>query len=141
MKSPLKVTVTGAAGNIGYALAFRIASGAMLGREQPVVLRLLEIPQALESLKGVVMELEDCALPLLHDIVMTDDPEIGFREADYAILVGAKPRGKGMERKDLITENARIFAAQGRMINTHASPDVRVLVVGNPANTNALIAA
>lgn len=141
MKSPLKVTVTGAAGNIGYALAFRIASGAMLGRDQPVVLRLLEIPQALESLKGVVMELEDCALPLLHDIVMTDDPAIGFREADYAILVGAKPRGKGMERKDLITENARIFAAQGRMINTHASPDVRVLVVGNPANTNALIAA
>ena len=141
MNAPVKVTITGAAGNIGYALAFRIASGAMFGPDQPVILRLLEIPQALSSLQGVGMELEDCAMPLLHDIVMTDDPRIGFRDTDYAILVGAKPRGKGMERKDLITDNARIFAVQGRMINEHASPDVRVLVVGNPANTNALIAA
>ncbi|OQX43808.1 MAG: malate dehydrogenase, partial [Candidatus Sedimenticola endophacoides] len=113
----------------------------MFGPDQPVILRLLEIPQALSSLNGVGMELEDCALPLLHDIVLTDDPAIGFREADYAILIGAKPRAKGMERSDLITENAKIFAAQGRAINDHASPDVRVLVVGNPANTNALIAA
>jgi malate dehydrogenase len=141
MKSPVKVTITGAAGNIGYALAFRIASGAMFGPDQPVILRLLEIPQALSSLQGVGMELEDCALPLLYDIVLTDDARIGFRDTDYVILVGAKPRGKGMERKDLITDNARIFSAQGRMINDHASPDVRVLVVGNPANTNALIAA
>ena len=141
MKSPIKVTITGAAGHIGYALAFRVASGEMFGPEQPVILRLLEIPQALSSLHGVGMELEDCALPLLHDIVLTDDPAIGFREADYAILIGAKPRSKGMERKDLITENAKIFSAQGRAINNHASGDVRVLVVGNPANTNALIAS
>ena len=141
MNTPVKVTITGAAGNIGYALAFRIASGAIFGPDQPVILRLLEIPQALSSLQGVGMELEDCAMPLLHDIVMTDDPRIGFRDTDYAILVGAKPRGKGMERKDLIADNARIFATQGRMINDHASADVRVLIVGNPANTNALIAA
>jgi malate dehydrogenase len=141
MKSPLKVTITGAAGHIGYALAFRVASGEMFGPEQPVILRLLEIPQALSSVNGVGMELEDCALPLLHDIVLTDDPSIGFREADYAILIGAKPRSKGMERKDLITENAKIFSAQGKAINDYASDDVRVLVVGNPANTNALIAA
>lgn len=141
MKSPIKVTITGAAGHIGYALAFRVGSGAMFGPDQPVILRLLEIPQALSSLNGVGMELEDCALPLLHDIVLTDDSDIAFRETDYAILIGAKPRSKGMERKDLITENAKIFAAQGRAINDHASGDVRVLVVGNPANTNALIAA
>ncbi|MEJ1354286.1 MAG: malate dehydrogenase [Candidatus Sedimenticola sp. (ex Thyasira tokunagai)] len=141
MKKPVKVTITGAAGHIGYALAFRIASGEMFGPEQPVILRLLEIPQALSSLNGVGMELEDCALPLLHDVVLTDDPSIGFRETDYAILIGAKPRGKGMERKDLITENAKIFSAQGKSINDNASKDVRVLVVGNPANTNALIAA
>lgn len=141
MKSPIKVTITGAAGHIGYALAFRVGSGAMFGADQPVILRLLEIPQALSSLNGVGMELEDCALPLLHDIVLTDDPNIGFRETDYAILIGAKPRGKGMERKDLITENAKIFSAQGRAINDNASGGVRVLVVGNPANTNALIAA
>ncbi|MEJ1297064.1 MAG: malate dehydrogenase [Candidatus Sedimenticola sp. (ex Thyasira tokunagai)] len=141
MKKPVKVTITGAAGHIGYALAFRIASGEMFGSEQPVILRLLEIPQALSSLNGVGMELEDCALPLLHDVVLTDDPSIGFRETDYAILIGAKPRGKGMERKDLITENAKIFSAQGKSINDNASKDVRVLVVGNPANTNALIAA
>ncbi|MES9856007.1 MAG: malate dehydrogenase [Sedimenticola sp.] len=141
MKKPIKVTITGAAGHIGYALAFRVASGEMFGSEQPVILRLLEIPQALSSLNGVGMELEDCALPLLHDVVLSDDPAIAFRETDYAILIGAKPRSKGMERKDLITENAKIFAAQGKSINEHASKDVRVLVVGNPANTNALIAA
>ncbi|MEJ2394604.1 MAG: malate dehydrogenase, partial [Candidatus Thiodiazotropha sp.] len=120
---------------------FRIASGAMFGQKQPVILRLLEIPQSMSALSGVRMELEDCAFPLLHDIVTTDDPAIGFRETDYVILVGAKPRSKGMERKDLITENAKIFANQGRAINDNASPNVRVLVVGNPANTNALIAA
>ena len=141
MKKPVKVTITGAAGHIGYALAFRVASGEMFGPDQPVILRLLEIPQALGSLNGVGMELEDCALPLLHDIVLTDDPAIGFRETNCAILIGAKPRSKGMERKDLITENAKIFSSQGRMINEHAAGDVRVLVVGNPANTNALIAA
>jgi malate dehydrogenase len=141
MKSPVKIAITGAAGHIGYALVFRIASGAMLGPDQPVILRLLEIPQAQDSLKGVGMELEDCAFPLLRDVVMTDDPSIGFRDADYAILIGAKPRSKGMERKDLLTENAKIFSAQGRAINDYASSQVRVLVVGNPANTNALIAA
>jgi malate dehydrogenase len=141
MKAPIKITITGAAGHIGYALAFRVGSGEMFGADQPVILRLLEVPQALSSLNGVGMELEDCALPLLHDIVLTDDPNIGFRETDYAILIGAKPRSKGMERKDLITENAKIFSAQGRAINDNASGDVRVLVVGNPANTNALIAS
>ncbi|MES9943260.1 MAG: malate dehydrogenase [Candidatus Thiodiazotropha sp. 6PLUC2] len=141
MKPAVKVTITGAAGHIGYALAFRIASGAMFGQEQPVILRLLEIPQAISSLNGVGMELEDCAFPLLHDIVLTDDPSIAFRGTDYAILIGAKPRSKGMERKDLITENAKIFSNQGKAINDHAAPGVRVLVVGNPANTNALIAA
>jgi len=141
MKPAVKVTITGAAGHIGYALVFRIASGAMFGQDQPVILRLLEIPQSMSSLSGVGMELEDCAFPLLHDIVLTDDPAIGFRETDYAILVGAKPRIKGMERKDLITENAMIFASQGRAINDYAASNVRVLVVGNPANTNALIAA
>ena len=120
MKSPVKVTITGAAGHIGYALAFRIASGEMFGPNQSVILRLLEIPQAMSSLNGVGMELEDCAFPLLHDIVLTDDTAIGFRDTDYAILIGAKPRGKGMERKDLITENAKIFSAQGRAINDHA---------------------
>lgn len=141
MKPAVKVTITGAAGHIGYALVFRIASGAMFGQKQPVILRLLEIPQSMSALSGVRMELEDCAFPLLRDIVTTDDPAIGFRETDYAILVGAKPRSKGMERKDLITENAKIFANQGRAINDNASPNVHVLVVGNPANTNALIAA
>ncbi len=141
MKSPVKIAITGAAGHIGYALVFRVASGAMFGPDQPVILRLLEIPQAQDSLKGVAMELEDCAFPLLRDVVMTDDPSIGFRDADYAILIGAKPRSKGMERKDLLTENAKIFSAQGRAINDYAASQVRVLVVGNPANTNALIAA
>lgn len=141
MNAPVKVTITGAAGHIGYALAFRVASGEMFGQEQPVILRLLEIPQAMSSVNGVGMELEDCAFPLLHDIVLTDDSAIGFREADYAILIGAKPRTKGMERKDLITENAKIFSEQGRAINDHASSKIRVLVVGNPSNTNTLIAA
>ena len=141
MKPAVNVTITGAAGHIGYALVFRIASGAMFGQEQPVILRLQEIPQSMSALSGVRMELEDCAFPLLHDIVTTDDTSIGFRETDYAILVGAKPRGKGMERKDLITENAKIFSNQGRALNDYASENVRVLVVGNPANTNALIAA
>ncbi|MCU7881692.1 MAG: malate dehydrogenase [Candidatus Thiodiazotropha sp. (ex Lucinoma aequizonata)] len=141
MKPAVKVTITGAAGNIGYALAFRVASGDMFGPDQPVILRLLEIPQALSSLRGVGMELEDCAFPLLHDIILTDDPSVAFGETNYAILIGAKPRGKGMERKDLITENAKIFSNQGKIINDHASRDVRVLVVGNPANTNALIAS
>lgn len=141
MKKPIKITITGAAGHIGYALAFRVASGEMFGPDQPVILRLLEIPQALSSLKGVGMELGDCALPLLHDIVLTDDPPIGFRESDYVLLIGARPRSKGMERNDLLLENAKIFAAQGRSINDNSSADVRVLVVGNPANTNALIAS
>ncbi len=141
MKKPINVTITGAAGHIGYALAFRVASGEMFGPNQPVILRLLEIPPALSSLRGVGMELEDCAMPLLHDIVLTDDASIGFRDTDYAILIGAKPRSKGMERKDLIVENAKIFSAQGKTINDYAAKDVRVLVVGNPANTNALIAA
>ncbi|MCU7905803.1 MAG: malate dehydrogenase [Candidatus Thiodiazotropha sp. (ex Epidulcina cf. delphinae)] len=141
MKPAVKVTITGAAGHIGYALVFRVASGAMFGQKQPVILRLLEIPQSMSSLSGVGMELEDCAFPLLHDIVLTDDPAIGFRDTDYAILIGAKPRSKGMERKDLITENAKIFSAQGKSINRYASEYVRVLVVGNPANTNALIAS
>jgi len=141
MKTPVKVTITGAAGHIGYALAFRVASGEMFGPDQPVILRLVEIPQAMSSVHGVGMELEDCAFPLLYDVVLTDDAAIGFREAHYAILIGAKPRSKGMERKDLIEENAKIFSAQGRAINDFASDEIRVLVVGNPANTNALIAA
>jgi malate dehydrogenase len=141
IRTPLKVTITGSAGHIGYALVFRIASGEMFGPDQPVILRLLEIPQAMAPLNGVGMELDDCAFPLLYDVVLTDDAAIGFREADFAILIGAKPRGKGMERKDLIEENAKIFSAQGRAINEHASGKVRVLVVGNPVNTNALIVA
>lgn len=141
MKSPVHVTVTGAAGNIGYALVFRIASGQMLGEDQPVILRLLEVPQSVAALSGVAMELEDCAFPLLHDIVLTDDLSTGFRDSDYAFLVGAKPRTKDMQRSDLIADNGKIFAAQGRAINEHAARDIRVLVVGNPANSNALIAA
>jgi malate dehydrogenase len=141
MKPPVSVTITGAAGNIGYALVFRIAAGEMLGEDQPVILRLLEVPQGMTALGGVAMELEDCAFPLLHDVVLTDDPTVGFRDTNYALLVGAKPRSKGMERKDLITENARIFSAQGQAINKHAARDIHVLVVGNPANTNTLIVA
>lgn len=139
MKDPVRVTVTGAAGNISYALLFRIASGAMLGDDQPVILQLLEITPALDALGGVRMELEDCAFPLLQDIVCTDDAEVAFKDADYALLVGARPRGKGMERKDLLEANAQIFSTQGKAINKVASRDIKVLVVGNPANTNALI--
>ena len=142
MKAPVRVAVTGAAGQIGYALLFRIASGEMLGKDQPVILQLLELPmeKAQAALKGVIMELEDCAFPLLAGIVGTDDPEVAFKDADVALLVGARPRGPGMERKDLLLENAKIFTAQGAALNKVASRDVKVLVVGNPANTNAYIA-
>ncbi len=141
MKSPVRVTITGAAGQIGYQLAFRIASGQMLGVDQPVILQLLEIPPALTALNGVVMELNDCAFGTLAGIVATDDPDTAFKDSDYALLVGARPRGPGMERKDLLQANAAIFSVQGKAINDHASRDIRVLVVGNPANTNALIAS
>jgi malate dehydrogenase len=142
MKQPVRVAVTGAAGQIGYALLFRIASGEMLGKDQPVVLQLLELPmeKAQAALKGVMMELEDCAFPLLAGMVGTDDPLVAFKDADIAMLVGARPRGPGMERKDLLLENAKIFTEQGRALNQVASRDVKVLVVGNPANTNAYIA-
>jgi malate dehydrogenase len=140
MKSPVRVTITGAAGQIGYQLAFRIASGQMLGADQPVILQLLEIPPALPALNGVVMELDDCAFDTLAGVVATDDPNVAFKDSDYALLVGAKPRGPGMERNDLLEANAAIFSVQGKAINEHASRDIRVLVVGNPANTNALIA-
>ena len=140
MKAPVRVAITGAAGQIGYQLAFRIASGQMLGNDQPVVLQLLEITPALDALKGVVMELDDCAFPTLAGIVATDDPNEAFKDADFALLVGARPRGPGMERKDLLEANAAIFSVQGKAMNDHASRDIRVLVVGNPANTNALIA-
>ena len=140
MKTPVRVVVTGAAGQIGYALLFRIASGDMLGKDQPVILQLLEITPALPGLAGVVMELNDCAFPLLHGVVATDDPNVAFKDADYALLVGARPRGPGMERKDLLEANAAIFSVQGKAINAHASRQIKVLVVGNPANTNALIA-
>ena len=141
MKQPVRVTVTGAAGQISYALLFRIASGAMLGADQPVILQLLEITPAMGALEGVVMELNDCAFPLLHDVVTSDDPEVAFKDTDYALLVGARPRGPGMERKDLLEANAAIFSVQGKAINAVASRDIKVLVVGNPANTNALIAS
>ena len=140
MKNPVRVTITGAAGNIGYALAFRIAAGDMLGSDQPVILQLLEITPALGALQGVVMELNDCAFPLLAGVVATDDASVAFKDTDYALLVGARPRGPGMERKDLLTANGAIFGPQGKALNDHASRDVKVLVVGNPANTNALIA-
>ncbi len=140
MKAPVRVAVTGAAGQIGYALLFRIAAGDMLGPDQPVILHLLEITPALPSLNGVVMELNDCAFPTLHGVVATDDPNVAFKDVDYALLVGARPRGPGMERKDLLEANGAIFGPQGKAINDHAKRDVRVLVVGNPANTNALIA-
>ncbi len=139
MKSPVRVTVTGAAGQISYGLLFRIAAGDMLGPDQPVILQLLEIPPAMNALQGVVMELDDCAFPLLHGIVATDDPNVGFADSDYALLVGAMPRKKGMERKDLLEANSKIFSVQGKAINEHAKKDIKVLVVGNPANTNALI--
>ncbi len=140
MNKPARVAITGAAGQIGYQLAFRIASGQLLGQDQPVVLQLLEIPPALDALKGVVMELDDCAFPTLAGVVATDDPETAFQDADYALLVGARPRGPGMERKDLLEANAQIFSAQGKAMNAVANRDIKVLVVGNPANTNALIA-
>jgi malate dehydrogenase len=139
MKAPVRVTVTGAAGQIGYALLFRIASGAMLGEDQPVILQLLDIAPAMEALDGVRMELDDCAFPLLSGIVCTDNPDVAFKDCDYALLVGARPRGPGMERKDLLEANAAIFSTQGKAINDHASRNIKVLVVGNPANTNALI--
>ena len=140
MKAPVRVAITGAAGQIGYQLAFRIASGQMLGNDQPVILQLLEITPALDALKGVVMELDDCAFPTLGGIVATDDPNVAFKDADYALLVGARPRGPGMERKDLLEANAAIFSVQGKAMNDHANRNIKVLVVGNPANTNALIA-
>ena len=140
MKAPVRVAVTGAAGQISYSLLFRIAAGEMLGTDQPVILQLLEITPALEALAGTVMEIEDCALPLVAGIVQTDDANVAFKDADYCLLVGARPRGPGMERKDLLEANAAIFSAQGKAINDNASRDVKVLVVGNPANTNALIA-
>lgn len=140
MKAPVRVAVTGAAGQISYSLLFRIAAGEMLGKDQPVILQMLEITPALNALKGVAMELDDCAFPLLADMVTTDDANVAFKDADYALLVGARPRGPGMERKDLLEANAAIFSAQGKAINDVASRDIKVLVVGNPANTNALIA-
>ena len=140
MKTPMRVAVTGGAGQIAYSLLFRIASGEMLGPDQPVYLRLLEITPALNALKGVVMELNDCAYPLLQGVTISDDPNVAFKDADVAMLVGARPRSKGMERGDLLAENGKIFAPQGRALNEHASRDVKVLVIGNPANTNCLIA-
>jgi malate dehydrogenase len=142
MKKPVRVAVTGAAGQIGYSLLFRIASGEMLGKDQPVILQMLELPveKAQAALKGVMMELEDCAFPLLTGMVGTDDPEVAFKDVDIALLVGARPRGPGMERKDLLLENAKIFTAQGAALNKVANRSVKVLVVGNPANTNAYIA-
>ena len=139
-KAPVRVAVTGAAGQIGYSLLFRIASGEMLGKDQPVILQLLDLPQAQKAVKGVIMELEDCAFPLLAGMVATDDPNVAFKDAQIALLVGARPRGPGMERKDLLTENAKIFTVQGAAIGQHADPDCKVLVVGNPCNTNAHIA-
>jgi len=140
MKRPLRVAVTGAAGQIGYSLLFRIASGEMLGKDQPVILQMLDITPALPALNGVVMELDDCALPLLQSMVATDDPKVAFRDADVALLVGARPRSKGMERKDLLEANGAIFTAQGQALSEAASRDIKVLVVGNPANTNCYIA-
>jgi len=140
MKEPVRVAVTGAAGQISYSLLFRIASGQMLGDDQPVILQLLEIPPAMEAVRGVVMELDDCAFPLIADIIATDDPDVAFKDASYALLVGSRPRGPGMERKDLLEANGAIFSVQGKSLNDHAAKDVKVLVVGNPANTNCLIA-
>lgn len=140
MKRPVRVAITGAAGQIGYQLCFRIAAGDMLGPDQPVILQLIEIPPAMDALTGVAMELDDSALPLLAGIETTTDINVGFKDTDYALLVGAKPRGAGMERADLLGENGKIFGPQGKALNEHASRDVKVLVVGNPANTNALIA-
>ncbi len=140
MKTPVRVAITGAAGQISYSLLFRVAAGQMLGEDQPVILQLLEIPPAMDALSGVVMELDDCAFPLVQEIVATDSPDEAFKDIDYALLVGSRPRGPGMERKDLLEANAQIFSEQGKSLNDNASKDVRVLVVGNPANTNCLIA-
>lgn len=141
MTQPVRIAITGGAGQISYSLIFRIAAGDMLGPDQPVILQLLEIPPAMDALKGVVMEINDCAFPLVRDIVATDRPEEAFKDADIALLVGARPRGKGMERADLLQANAEIFSVQGKALNDAASRGVKVLVVGNPANTNALIAS
>ncbi len=140
MKAPVRITITGAAGQIGYAVLFRIANGDMLGPEQPVILQLLDLPQAQQMLRGVRMELEDCAFSLLQQVTITDDPKIAFQDTEIAILIGARPRSKGMERKDLIEANGAIFSEQGKLLNQYAARHVKVLVVGNPANTNALIA-
>ncbi|MBL7556292.1 MAG: malate dehydrogenase [Bdellovibrionaceae bacterium] len=139
-KTPVRVAVTGAAGQIGYSLLYRIASGEMLGKDQPVILQLLEVTPAMQALKGVAMELDDCAFPLLKEIIQTDDPKVAFKDAEIALLVGARPRSKGMERKDLLEANAQIFTVQGKALNDVANKNVKVLVVGNPANTNAYIA-
>lgn len=139
MKKPVRVTITGAAGQISYSLIFRIAHGDMLGNDQPVILQLLEIPPAMNALNGVVMELQDCAFPLLAGVVASDDPDTAFKDTDYALLVGARPRGPGMERSDLLKVNAQIFSVQGKALDQNANRNVKVLVVGNPANTNALI--
>ncbi|NDJ85325.1 MAG: malate dehydrogenase [Chloroflexi bacterium] len=140
MKTPIRVAVTGGAGQIGYSLLFRLANGETFGADQPVILQILEIPDAMGALEGVVMELNDCAFPLLHDIVATDDPNIAFRDANWALLVGSRPRSKDMERKDLLSINGKIFVGQGEALNNNAADDVRVLVVGNPCNTNCLVA-
>jgi malate dehydrogenase len=139
MKKPVRVTITGAAGQIGYQLAFRIASGQMLGKDQPIILQLLEISPALPALNGVVMELDDCAFSTLTDVIATDDANLAFKDSDYALLVGAMPRGPGMERNDLLEANAKIFTHQGKAINENANHQIKILVIGNPANTNALI--
>ncbi|GAB3680753.1 malate dehydrogenase [Salinisphaera aquimarina] len=141
MKDPVRVAITGGAGNISYSLIFRIAAGDMLGPDQPVILQLLEIPPAMDALKGVIMEINDCAFPLVHGVSGTDKPDEAFKDVDIALLVGSRPRGKGMERSDLLKANGEIFSVQGKALNDNASRDVKVLVVGNPANTNALIAA
>ncbi|MES1942655.1 malate dehydrogenase [Salinisphaera sp. PC39] len=141
MTQPVRIAITGGAGQISYSLIFRIAAGDMLGPDQPVILQLLEIPPAMDALQGVVMEINDCAFPLVQDVIASDKPEEAFKDADIALLVGAKPRGKGMERSDLLQANAQIFSVQGKALNDVASRDVKVLVVGNPANTNALIAS
>ena len=140
MKQPVRVAVTGAAGQISYSLLFSIASGRMLGADQPVILQLLEIPPAMEALHGVVMELDDCAFPLVQEVIATDNPDVAFKDAECVLLVGSRPRGPGIERKDLLEANAAIFSVQGKSLNDNAAKNVRVLVVGNPANTNCLIA-
>ncbi len=140
MKAPIRIAITGAAGQIGYSLLFRIANGGMLGRDQPIILQLLDVPQAQQALRGVAMELEDCVFPMLQQVIISDDPKVAFRDAEVVMMVGARPRSKGMERKDLIAANSVIFAQQGKILNEVAARHAKVLVVGNPANTNALIA-